>query len=110
MPRTLILGALLLGALGCTDYGPNDEATGNMIVIATTLGTPDPDGYTIDVTGQTQQMMTATDTAVFINLNIGNYTVALGDVEGGCNVTDGASRDVYQTVGQKTVVYQIVCP
>lgn len=109
MTRQLLFGTALLLAVGCGDNA-DDEAVGDMFITTTTIGTPDPDGYALAVTGQPTFTMTATDTVVYAGLPIGDYTVALTDVEGGCAVTDGASRNIYQTVGTKFVNFQITCP
>lgn len=110
MPRALFFSVALVCSLGCSDYGPNNEAVGNLTVVTTTVGTPDPDGFTLAVTGQAPRAMAANDTTVYLDLPIGDYTVTLGDVDGGCTVTDGAARNVYQTIGNKSVAYQVACP
>lgn len=108
MTRTLFAVAALLFAAGCSSY--DNSATGNMTVTVTTNGTPDPNGYSLAVTGQAARPMASTDTTTYENLPIGDYTVTLSGAEIGCTVTDGATRAVYQTVGTKFVAFQVNCP
>ena len=104
------LGVLLLGATGCIKNGP-DEAIGDLQVITNlSAGTPDPDGYTVGVSGHGTQPIGVKDTVTFGALPIGNYTVALTGLAAGCTVTDGASQSVYVPVGVKTFNFYVTCP
>ena len=108
MTRNLLAVTTLLLAAGCSSY--DNSAAGNLTVTVTTLGTPDPNGYSLAVTGQAARPMASTDTTTYQNLPIGDYTVTLSGVEIGCTVTDGATRSVYQTVGNKFVIFGVNCP
>ena len=108
MTRSMIAVVALLVAAGCSTT-PN-EAVGNMIVTVTTNGTPDPNGYSLAVTGQAARPLTSTDTTTYQSLSIGDYTVTLHGAEVGCTVLDDSVRAVYQTVGNKSVDYQVTCP
>jgi hypothetical protein len=109
MPRTLMTLAALCLAAGCSSYD-SSSAEGNMIVTVTTNGTPDPNGYSLAVTGQAARPLTSTDTTEYFNLPIGDYTVILHGAEIGCTVVDDSVRAVYQTVGNKFVDYLVTCP
>ena len=104
----LLLATLALAS--CSDYSSNSDAVGNLTVLVVTAGTPDPDGYTVDVTGQTQRMLSSTDTTYYLSLPIDDYTVTLGEVEAGCTVTDGAVRHEYVNIGANEVQYNVTCP
>ena len=108
MTRTLLAFSALLFVAGCSTY--DNSAVGNLTVTVTTVGTPDPNGYSLAVTGQAARSLTSTDTTTYQNLPIGDYTVTLSGVEIGCTVTDGATRSVYQTVGNKFVIFGVNCP
>jgi hypothetical protein len=109
MTRNIFVLTALIVAVGCSGNDPG-AATGDMIVTVTTTGTPDPNGYTLAVSGQTSQPMNSTDTTAFNNLPIGDYTVILHGAEIGCTVVDDSVRAVYQTVGNKFVNYLVTCP
>ena len=108
MTRPFFAVAALLLAAGCSSY--DNSATGNMIVIVTTNGTPDPNGYSLAVTDQAARQLTSTDTTTYVDLPIRDYTVVLHGAEVGCTVLDDSVRAVYQTVGNKSVNYQVNCP
>ena len=107
MTRNLLTLAALLLAAGCST-APN-EAVGNLTVTVTTVGTPDTNGYSLAVTGQAARPMASTDTTTYQNLPIGDYVVTLSGAEIGCTVFDGATRAVYQTVGNKFVIFGVTC-
>lgn len=109
MTRSLFAIAALLLAAGCSSYD-NSGAEGNMIVIVTTAGTADPNGYSLAVSGQSARPLASTDTTEYFNLPIGDYTVTLHGAEVGCTVVDDSTRTVYQTVGDKHVDYVVNCP
>lgn len=108
MTRKILFGAALLFAVACST--DTNSATGNMTVTVTTNGTPDPNGYSLAVTGQVARALASTDTTTYENLPIGDYTVTLSGAEVGCSITDGPTRAVYQTVGNKFVDFQVTCP
>ena len=99
----------LLAVTACDPYG-EDNALGNLRVITTTNGTADPDGYSLTVEGQTPRAMTSSDTTTFVGLPIGDYDLALTDVEPGCMVANGATRTVYVSYGSTTSDFIITCP
>jgi hypothetical protein len=109
MTRNILALAALIAAVGCSGNDP-DAATGDMIVNVTTTGTPDPNGYTLAVSGQASQPMNSTDTTTYGNLPIGDYTLILHGAEIGCTVVDDSVRTIYQTVGNKFVNYLVTCP
>jgi hypothetical protein len=109
MTRLLLLPlTLALAAVACDNSGPIER--GNLTVIDSTLGTPDPDGYVLSVEGQADRLLANHDTTFYQGFPIGDYTVSLGDVEAGCTVKDGASRNRYVGVGNNTVYFEITCP
>lgn len=108
--RLILLGTLLVTAGACAKNGP-DEALGDLqITTHLASGTPDPDGYTVSVTGHGSQPIGVTDTVTFGALPIGDYTVALTGVAAGCTVGGGASQSVYVPVGVKTFDFTVTCP
>ncbi|HWA41370.1 MAG TPA: hypothetical protein VG712_07155 [Gemmatimonadales bacterium] len=109
MTRSLLLTVACLVAAACADNS-NDEAVGNLEVRVTTTGTPDPDGYTLSVTGQPDRNVAATDTTWYLGLPIDDYSVTLGDVEGGCVVQDGATKPKYVAIGSNSLVFSVDCP
>jgi hypothetical protein len=109
MTRRFLHFAVLILAMGCSSYD-NNSAVGNMTVTVTTTGTPDPNGYTLAVSGQASQPMNSTDTTTYGNLPIGDYTLILHGAEIGCTVVDDSVRTIYQTVGNKFVDYLVTCP
>ena len=56
MTRLLLLPlTLALAAVACDNSGPIER--GNLTVIDSTLGTPDPDGYVLSVEGQADRLL-----------------------------------------------------
>lgn len=109
MNRTLLMTLACLASVACTTHD-GDETVGSLEVRVTTTGTPDPDGYTLSVDGQPDRTLTASDTTLYSGLPFGDYTVTLGDVEGGCTVTNGPTRAKYVAIGFNSLVYSVTCP
>src|SRR5205807_2552545 len=86
--------------------------TGSLSVSTSTSGgTPDPDGYTVSVTGAPSQHIDRNGTVTFADLAIGNHTVTLGGIASNCSVTGGASRTVTVATGPPVgVTFTIDCP
>ena len=109
MKRVFFAVAALIVAAGCNSYD-SSSAEGNLLVIVTTIGTPDPNGYSLAVTGQAARPLASTDTTEYFNLPIGDYTVVLHGAEAGCTVMNDSTRAVYQSIGTKEVDYAVNCP
>lgn len=107
MRYSAFLLVLILAA--CAESGPN-EAIGDLHVITVTTGTPDPDGYSVTVGIFAARTVAANDTTEFGDLPIEDYTVTLGDVEGGCVVSGTTSREVYVPIGVTEVEFLVNCP
>lgn len=106
----LVVGTLLVASPACYNYGPTD-ANGDLVIVThLSAGTPDPDGYTVAVSGHGSVPIGVADTVVFGNLPIGNYTVTLSGFTAGCTVTDGAAQAIYVPVGVKTFDFFVTCP
>lgn len=111
MSRVLLLAPALLFTIACSSDGDNPDAVGDLTVAVVSSGTPDADGYTLDVSGQAQRSLAVDDTTLYTALPIDDYTVTLGDVEGGCVVADDAVRQRYVAVGPSNrVEYFVTCP
>ena len=108
-PFRLLLAVILLATASCSSSDTTD-AIGDLIVITHLTGTPDPNGYTVSLTGHGSMAIGVTDTVTFGAIPIGDYTVALTDVAVGCTVTDGASQPVYVSVGTKNFDFTVTCP
>src|SRR5207302_9598198 len=61
---------------------------------STSRGTPEPDGYTVSVTGAPSQHIDRSGTVTFADLAIGDHTVTWSALASDCSVTGGASRSV----------------
>src|SRR5438105_3324396 len=87
------------------------QLTGSVTVTTSTSGgTPDPDGYTVAVTGAASQHIDPNGTATFANLATGNHTVTLSGIASNCSVTGGPSRPVTVITGQTvSVPFTIDC-
>ncbi len=88
------------------------QLTGSVTVTTSTSGgTPDPDGYTVSVTGAASQHIDPNDSVTFANLATGNHTVTLSGIASNCSVSGGASRPVTVTTGPPvSVTFTIDCP
>src|SRR5437868_6420378 len=88
------------------------QLTGSVTVTTSTSGgTPDPDGYTVAVTGAPSQHIDRNGTVTFADLAIGNHTVTLSGIASNCSVTGGASRTVTVATGPPVgVTFTIDCP
>ena len=110
MNRPLLLALACLAATAACADNSNDEAVGNLEVRVATSGTPDPDGYILSLTGQPDRNVAATDTTWYLGLPIDDYSVTLGDVEGGCTVQNGATKAKYVAIGSNSLVFSVTCP
>jgi hypothetical protein len=86
--------------------------TGNLTVTTnTTGGTPDPDGYTVSVSGGGSQPIDPDGSVTFSDLATGSHTVTLSGIASNCTVSGGTSRTVTVTEGgTASVGYSIDCP
>ncbi len=109
MNRRLLIALACLASAACADNS-NDEAVGNLQVRVATSGTPDPNGYTLSVTGQPDRAMASTDTTFYYGLPIGDYNVTLDGEEIGCTIQDGATKAKYVAIGNNTLVFVVTCP
>ena len=104
------LGTLLVASAACYKNGPTGADGDLRIITHLSAGTPDPDGYTVAVSGHGSQPIGVADTVVFGALPIGDYTVTLSGFTAGCTVTDGAAQVIYVPVGVKTFDLFVTCP
>src|SRR5207237_83311 len=75
--------------------------TGSLTVATSTAGgTPDPDGYTVTVSGGGSQTIGNNDSVTFPDLATGSHTVTLSGIASNCSVSGGTSRTVTVTAGQ----------
>jgi galactose oxidase-like protein/Big-like domain-containing protein len=76
-------------------------ASGGIRVAVATSGTStDPDGYAVQLDGNSPGQRIATTGAVtFAGVSAGSHTVALSDLAANCSVAEGLSRTVLVTVG-----------
>src|SRR5205814_1073958 len=75
--------------------------TGSLTVSTSTSGgTPDPDGYTVAVTGAASQHIDPNGSATFTGLATGGHTVTLSGIAANCTVSGGPSQSVSVTAGQ----------
>lgn len=109
MNRRLLIALACLASAACADNS-NDEAVGNLQVRVATSGTPDPNGYTLSVTGQPDRAMASTDTTYYNALPIGDYSVTLAGAEIGCTVQDGATKPKYVAIGNNELAFSVTCP
>ena len=107
--RTSLALTALLGAGACASTGPN-EAVGDL-KIATHLvsGTPDPDGYTVSVSGHGSKPIGVNDTVTFGALPIANYDITLSGIAAGCNVQNDSTQNIYVPVGVKNFTFNVTC-
>src|SRR5205823_2730967 len=88
------------------------QLTGSVTVTTSTSGdTPDPDGYTVAVTGAASRHIDPNGTVTFANLATGDHTVTLSGIASNCSVSGGPSRPVTVSTGQTVIVtFTIDCP
>jgi len=78
---------------------------------STTGGTPDPDGYTVSVSGGGSQSIGTDGSVTFSGLAAGSHTVSLSGIASNCTVSGGTSRTVnVPQGGTASVSYSIDCP
>jgi len=107
--KTVIAGQTVTASFTVT-CATAPPPTGDLTVSATTTGgTPDPNGYTVTVNGDTRTILSGQSTTY--TLAPGSYTVALGDVASNCTVTGGPSQTKTVTAGQTvTATFAVDCP
>ncbi len=77
----------------------------------TSGGTPDPNGYTVSVTGGGSQPIGNNGNVTFSNLTAGSHTVTLSGLASNCTPTGGASRTVNVPAGGSTSAsFSVDCP
>ncbi len=86
--------------------------TGDLTVnTSTSGGTPDPDGYTVSVTGGGSQSIGINGSVTFSGLAAGSHTVTLGGIASNCTVSGGTSQTVnVPTGGTGTASFSVSCP
>lgn len=110
-----LLGLAAMLALGCGDSsGPTPEKvaeTGTIRVSTSTLGlSPDPDGYSIVVTGVPGPAVGATGTIEIAGLPAGEHTVELGGVAANCRIEGSNPRKVNLAPGGTAeIVFTVRC-
>src|SRR5438876_1204327 len=88
--------------------------TGSLTVSTTTTGgTPDPDGYTVSVSGGGggSQHIDPNASLTFFNLAVGSHTVTLSGIAPNCSVSGGTQRNVNVPAGGSTSAsFPVDCP
>src|SRR5205807_593548 len=86
--------------------------TGSLTVTTSTSGgTPDPDGYTVAVTGAASQHIDPNGNVTFAALATGSHTVTLSGIASNCTVSGGPSQSVSVTAGQTaSASFSVDCP
>jgi hypothetical protein len=107
--RWLLVIALTAGS-ACGD-GPTAPATGTVrILMHTSGGDPDVDGYTIVVGTRTSLLLSNTSSFLVTHIPAGQQTVELQSVADNCSVTGGATRTAAVASGQTVdVQFDVVC-
>jgi len=107
--KTVVAGQTVTASFTVT-CATTPPPTGDLTVSATTTGgTPDPNGYTVTVNGDTRTILSGQSTTY--TLAPGSYTVALGDVASNCTVTGGPSQTKTVTAGQTVAAtFAVDCP
>lgn len=108
--RSFILLAAATG-LSCTDSSLDVPTTGTLEVTTSTIGSdPDPDGYTVQVDGGTEQAIAPAGVYSSPDLASGNHTIQLGGIATNCAVAGKGARTVDISAGEKTTVaFEITC-
>ena len=88
-----------------------DPTTGSIEVTTTTSGTPDPDGYLVDVDGGAAEFLDDATPVVFDGLTPASYSVTLTGLDGGC-VVDPPNPAMPTVVagGTEPVDFVVTCP
>jgi hypothetical protein len=86
--------------------------TGSLKVKASTTGaTPDPNGYTVTIDGDSSRTITSNDSTTYTLVAGTSYLVELGDVASNCTVTGGPSQTKTVIAGQTvTAAFTVTCP
>src|SRR5256886_8187544 len=78
---------------------------------STSGGTPDPDGYTVTVSGGGSQTIGNNDSVTFPDLATGSHTVTLSGIASNCSVSGGTQRSVNVPAGGSTSAsFPLSCP
>jgi PKD domain-containing protein len=96
-------------AVSCPTTPP---PTGTLKVKASTTGaTPDPNGYTVTIDGDSSRTIMNNDSTTYTLVAGTSYLVELGDVASNCTVTGGPSQTKTVTAGQTvTAPFTVTCP
>jgi hypothetical protein len=86
--------------------------TGTLTVTTNTSGTmPDPDGYTVTVSGVGSQPIGTNQTVTYENISAGSHTVTLSGIAANCTVAIGPTRTVnVPPGGVASTTFTISCP
>jgi hypothetical protein len=111
--RRLQISAALLVLLSaaCND-GPTAARGGSIrVIVRTSGGDVDVNGYLLTVTGTTVQWTVGTQETVTVgSVAAGTHTVTLGNVAANCAVTGDVARSVAVESGRTTdVTFEVVC-
>ena len=94
----------------CGDVTPG---TGDLVVTATTSGSaPDPDGYTVTISGAggTASQAVATDGSVtFAGIPSGTYDVTLSGLAANCTVSDNPRSVTVPAGGTGSTTFSVTC-
>jgi hypothetical protein len=81
------------------------------VTTSTSGGTPDPDGYTVTVSGGGSQTIGTNSSVTFSGLAAGSHTVTLSGLASNCSVSAGASRTVAVPAGgTSSTTFSVSCP
>jgi hypothetical protein len=105
----VLVGSVVLLALGCGGEDAVAPTTGSLEVTTTTSGPdPDVDGYTISIDGGAEVALGADATLRRDDLGAGEHSVRLSGVAGNCTVEGPNPRTVTVTAGQPTSLTFVV--
>ena len=98
---TLGSGTILL--LGCSGGSPTSPTGSLQIEVFTSGLYPDPDGYTVVVSGQPARELATGASLVLPSLSAGSYTMTISGLESNCSLRGSPTRDVEVSGGQRTI-------
>jgi hypothetical protein len=94
-------GAILL--LGCNGSSPTSPPGSLQIEVFTSGLYPDPDGYTVVVSGQPARELAIDASLLLPSLSAGSHTMTIGGLESNCSLIGSPTRNVEVSGGQRTI-------
>ena len=94
--------------IACTAEPPETGAV--RITVATSGGSPDPDGYSLALDGGAAVSLSISGNHLFEDLPVGAHSVLLGGLAGNCSVSGDNPRSVSVSAGATaTVSFEVSC-